>query len=317
MTDTTNAKRIRPVKQIQRELEAAEAFAAETRGVVRSSPVVSLMLDDNDHDLEALRRELAEARSSDVELSITGTPVTQHQISVSYLNRVTSSLQAAYKSISRALASSGQPVGQQGTLRLAATAEGSSKMLFRTTEDDDLSLFEDPLSDRALSELFRLLEAGRSSDNRIVEEWAARADDSAVRAMIRLGAALAASHGTSQLRWTSLDGADRTLALNADNARELASTLAGQTGQEIVEVRGRLRMAQEDPPRVRLGTETDDEYVASVGDDDLLDEVRGLLFTDVIAEIAIEMSTSPTTGEPRTKSHLLHIRSNDDPDRSG
>lgn len=307
MNNPTSSTRIRPIEQIARELEAAEAFASETTGVPSSSVLVAFALEQNDLELDALRRELAEARSSNVELSIEGTPVTEYQISVSYLNRVTGSLQAVYKAIARTLTTTGQLAGQQGTLRLASTAPGSFKMMFRTAEDDDLNLFEKPLSDRALGELFELLEAGRAGQHAVAAQWASTSDESAVRAMIRLGAALAASRGTTQLRWTSLDGHDRTLALSADNARRLASTLAGQAGQEIVEVRGRLRMAQEDPPRVRIRTETD-EHLASVGDDDLLDEVRGLLFTDVVAEIAIEMSTSPTTGAPTTTSHLLHIR---------
>lgn len=69
-------------------------------------------------------------------------------------------------------------------------------------------------------------------------------------------------------------------------------------------------MAQDDPPKIKIATDVD-EHLAAVRDEELLYVVKDLLFSDVIAEIAIDMSTSPSTGAPTTRSELLDLRPDD------
>jgi hypothetical protein len=183
-------------------------------------------------------------------------------------------------------------------------------MRFRTSEEP-LSLLERPLSERALGQLFEVLESSRGRDAEVFAvDWASRSPDASIRAMVRLASALAASHGTTQLRWTSLDGTDRSIQIEPDQARRLAAALAGKTGRELLTVRGHLRMAQDDPPKVKI-TSAVDEYIALVHDEELLYAVKDLLFGDVIAEIAVDMSTSRTTGAPMPRTELLDIRADD------
>jgi hypothetical protein len=302
-------KTLRPIKMIEAELADAQVMAANTSSLSRDDPFVAIMLEVNDRDIEKLSTELAEARSSDVELSIEGSPVVDHRISVSYLNRVTGSLQSAYKAFVRKLVPKGQSLGAQGGLALAGTGPGSFRMRFITNEEP-LSLLERPLSERALGELFELLASSNGPDMAVAEQWAARAPAETVRAMIRLASSLAASKGTSQLRWTTLDGNDRVVQIAPDRASRLAAALVGRTGTETIKVRGHLAMAQDEPPKIKVTTATD-EHVAAVRDDDLLDAVKELLFDNVIAEILVEMSTSGRTGAPSSRSTLLDIRADD------
>lgn len=41
--------------------------------------------------------------------------------------------------------------------------------------------------------------------------------------------------------------------------------------------------------------------------DDLLDQVKGLLFGEVIATLGVDMRTSITTGSPNTQTELMEI----------
>ncbi len=303
-------KTLRPTKMIEAELADARAMAENTQSESRDDPFVAVMLDANDRDIARLTAELADARSSDLELSIEGSPVVDHRISVSYLNRVTGGLQSAYKALVRALVPKGQSLGAQGGLALAGTGPGSFRMRFSTNEEP-LSLLERPLSERALGELFGLLASSNSPDMTMAEQWASRSPEASVRAMIRLASSLAASRGVSQLRWTTIEGHDRVVHIAPAQARRLAAALVGHTGQETIVVRGRLAMAQVEPPRIKVTTPTD-EHVAAVRDEDLLESVKELLFDNVVAEILVEMSTSDTTGAPASRSTLLDIRADDE-----
>ncbi len=82
--------------------------------------------------------------------------------------------------------------------------------------------------------------------------------------------------------------------------------LAGETGREILTVRGHLEMGQDQPPKARIKTDAS-EYLASVPTDDLLDRVKDYLFGEVQATLAIDMRTSVTTGRPETQIELLDL----------
>ena len=136
-------------------------------------------------------------------------------------------------------------------------------------------------------------------------QWAQTRDEPAVRSMIRLSASLASSRGTTKLRLTRPGGSERMVVLTAPAARDLAMSLAGQAGREVVTVTGHLEMASDRPPRVRVRTQ-DDEYLAAVPDA-LLDQVKSLLFDTVQATMIIDVSTSPTTGSPDVDVELLDL----------
>jgi hypothetical protein len=57
---------------IEAELADARLAAEESKSISRRNPLVALMLDGNDRDIEELSAELAAARSSDLEVSIEG-----------------------------------------------------------------------------------------------------------------------------------------------------------------------------------------------------------------------------------------------------
>jgi hypothetical protein len=301
---------LRPLAMIAEELAAAEEMADAVKHIPRGDPLVAIMLDGNDLDVERLRIELQDARSSDVEVSIDGRPVNDHRVNASYLSRIINDLQAAYRAMAEMLGDAAKPSRASTALTVAGTAPGSFRILFRTAEEP-LSLFERPLSERALESLVSVIEFGtdsRSAD--ALRDWAATAPEAGVRSMIRLAATLASSHGTVQVRWTPPGGTDRVVAISSERSRSLAADLAGATGREIIVVRGHLGMAQDDPPRVRVRTAVDD-HVADVRDIDLLEVVTELIFQNVVAEIVVAMTTSPTTGAPKIRSELLSIRLED------
>jgi hypothetical protein len=82
-------------------------------------------------------------------------------------------------------------------------------------------------------------------------------------------------------------------------------TLAGQVGREVITVTGHLEMAQDRPPRVRVRAPNDD-FLAFVPDE-LLDQVKSLLFDTVKATLVIDMRTSATTGSPDVDIELMDI----------
>ena len=69
---------------------------------------------------------------------------------------------------------------------------------------------------------------------------------------------------------------------------------------------GHLQMAQDDPARVRITT-LDDQYLATILNEELLDRVKHLLFLQVTATLVIDMRTSPSTGAPLTHIELLDL----------
>jgi hypothetical protein len=305
-------KPLRPIAMIAEELAAAERMSESTRDVPRDDPLVQSMLSANDDEIVRLRSELMDARSSDIEVSITGRPVVAHRVSASYLARMVNDLQGAYRAVAENISTTAKPSRSVTALTVAGTAPGSFRVRFRTA-DEALSLLERPLSERTLETVFSVIgEAVRADLSHRVRAWASSASEPSVRAIIRLAATLASSQGTAQFRWTPPGGNDRVVAVSAHQARSLAAALAGAVGREILTVQGHLGMAQDDPPRVRISTSTDDEHVASVRDDELLLVVRDLLFRDVVAEIVVDMATSPTTGAPSIRSELLSLKAVDD-----
>lgn len=298
----------RPVELIRHELETALALRAryEARSPV-DDPWAQRMVQDNEHDVERLSAELALALSGDLQVSLDGTPVEDHRISVPYLNRVLEALQATYRAVLRSMASE-KLRRTDYTLAMSGTAPGSFKVLLRVPPAQ-MQLLEEPLVDRAMDVIVELMAAAEQGT--VAErgpEWAASADESAVRAMIRLASALAGAKGTAHVRWRAASGQERTVTVTAEAARSLAIALAGEAGREILTVTGHLEMGQDRPPRVRIRT-SEDEYVAAVDNPELLDRIKELLFEEVVATLVIDMRTSPTTGSPGIDVELLDLDS--------
>jgi hypothetical protein len=298
----------RPISIIQLELQTAEAYRDRYAGRPSESVWASQMRADNDGEISRLQAELASAFSGDLEMSLTGAPVEGTSIAVPYLNRVLNNLQSTYRAVVKSL-SDDQLRRAEVTLSITGTAPGSFKVFLRTPPAQ-LSLTEDPVADRGFAVILGLLEAAeQGSIYEVGRLWAERADEASVRSMIRFAASLAGSRGTTALRWRAIAGGERSVVLTAEKARSLATALSGQPGREVVVVRGQLEMAQNRPPRVRVRSpEGGDEYVAAVKSDELLDQVKGLLFSDVQATMMVDMFTSPTTGSPGTRVELLDLQ---------
>lgn len=297
--------RHRPTSHIQLDLSTADALAERFNQRSTADPWSLRMREDNDRDIVSLRAELSEALSSDLELSLEGAVVEDHQVAVPYVNRVLSALQSTYRAVLGA-ASSDRLRRDQTTLALAGTPPGSFVLQLKVPPEQ-LRLTEPPLSDRGMQTIIGLLGEAASDASAPGHEWASRASESEVRSMIRLAAALSASRGTTQIRWRPVEGGERTFALSAVHARTLAITLAGETGREILTITGHLRMAQDLPPRVAVATESDD-FVAEVKDDEMLEQVKDLLFTEVTAVIAVDTRTSPSTGDLATSTELVELQ---------
>lgn len=295
---------LRPRTQIAAELAEAEELAARFPSASTVDPYLRLMREQNEHEAEELRRELREATSSDLQVSLDGRPVTDHSVSLPFLNRVTAELQSVYRALARAESVDGKAHRESTSLVLTGTSPGSFRLELRVP-GGQLELLRPALADRVLGALLDLL-SGSALESGSVAAWSRTAEESAVRALIRLASALASSGGTTQLRWQSPTGVERGVALSSAQARTLAATLAGESGREIISVSGHLTMAQDDPPRVRIHTDTD-EHRADVRDEALLDVVKELLFDQVTADIVVDMSTSPSTGRPTTRSELLGL----------
>ncbi len=192
----------------------------------------------------------------------------------------------------------------QSNLMVASTSPGSFRVRFRTSEEP-LSLLDPPRSEQTIAVLFELL--GGTAESR--RRWAERTGEKSLRSVIRFASTLASSQGLTQLRWTRpTTESDRVARVTAEGARSIAADLAGTPGTEVITVEGHLSRAQDDPPRVRVTPVQGDSFTADVRHEDLLELVQTMLFTDVQATIALQMTTSPTTGAPSTRSELLDLR---------
>jgi hypothetical protein len=224
---------------------------------------------------------------------------------VSYLNRVLESLQSTYRAVLRSLGQDSHVRRADATLSVAGTAPGSFRIAL-AIPPTQLELVEEPASDRALDAIVSLLAAADEGEAaQAGRSWAERSDETAVRAMIRLSASLASSRGTTRVRLRRTSGSEQIVRVTSDEARDLAMALAGQTGREVITVIGHLEMAQDRPPRVRIRTE-DDEHLASVTNE-MLDQVKTLLFDLVSATLVVDMRTSAITGRPDTDVELLDL----------
>jgi len=295
---------MRPVSMIRHELSTAEAFQVRYRERPPTSELAREMVESNDLEIARLRQELTEALSADLEVSLDGRPVQDHRVALPYFNRVTQSLQAAFRAVFRSLTQNTAFHRGDAILSIAGTSPGSFRISFKVPPEQ-LELLQESTTDRAMNELLEVLSASERGDSEFARAWTERADEPAVRAMIRFASALASSRGHTAIRWRPVTGDERLVSLPADRARALAGSLAGASGREIIEVTGHLSMASDTPPRVRIQTAADD-HVADVSEE-LLDVVKAALFTDVRATIEVHMSTSSSTGEPRTIRELIEI----------
>jgi hypothetical protein len=259
----------------------------------------------NEEEIENLQNELALALSGDLELTLDGVPVANHNVTVPYFSRVLESLQASYRAMLRWVST--EPLRRPDTtLSLSATGPGSFVAQFKLPPTQ-LEFDNDPIADRAMAQIVDLLasaEAQTTTD--VVPEWASRTDEPAVRSMVRFAVALASSGGTTVVRWRRVSGEEQLVRLSASAARSLVLALTGDVGREVVEVVGHLEMASDTPPRIRIRTE-DDEYLATVTDREQLERVKGLLFEEVSATLVVDTRTSPTTGRPDVHTELLQI----------
>ena len=299
-------RRTRPAAMIRHELGLAQAYRASYADRPTDDELVLLMRNDNERDIAALEAELEQALSGDLELTLDGRPVADHRVTLTYFNRLTDSLQAAFRAVYRTMSPSGSIQRGEATLSIAGTAPGSFKVAL-TVPTTQLELLDDPLADRAMRRIVQLLQAAVSgTEATTAAEFAAQASEPEVRAMIRVAASMATSGGTTGVRYRAVDGTETIANVRPDAARRLAESLAGRTGREILTVTGHLTMAQDQPPRVRLTT-ADDEYFAVVTSDELLDRVKTLLFGDVDATLVVDMRTSPTSGTPSTTTELIDL----------
>lgn len=296
---------MRPVALIKLELDSAMRAQEAYAGHEPVHALAAEMRERNEAEIRELRRELTEATSGDLEISLDGAPVEGHHVRLSYFNRVTGSVQAAYRAASRGLASDGHLRRTDAVLSIASTSPGSFRVALKV-QPVQLDLLEDPPSDRAMNSVidrFQAIVDDRSGAS--VKEWAARASEPEVRSMIRVASTVATSRGKTRFRWIGTDKAERLVEVSAEAARDLARALAGQIDQEFLEVEGHLQMGQDSPPRVRITT-IDDVHLASVTSDELLEQVKSLIFEDVRATLLVEMKTS-SSGSPKTTTELVDI----------
>lgn len=298
--------KLRSATVIQHDLDTALAYQASYANRPPAHQLVHEMRDANEREITQLRDELAEALSGDLEISLDGHPVENHRVSLAYFNRVTESLQAAYRSVFRTLSPGGTVHRGEATLSIAGTSPGSFKVALKAPMAQ-LNLLDDPTIDRAMAVIVDLLQsASEGNEAPTAGEWAARASDAEVRSMIRVASAMASSRGTTKVRWRGVDRRERIVEVPAAAARNLAVALAGRVGRELLTVTGHLQMAQDEPPRVRIRA-GDDDHLATVKSPDMLDLVKSLLFDEVRATLVIDMRTSPTSGTPGTTTELMDL----------
>ncbi len=296
---------LRSVAEIRHDLDTALEYQRRCASRPSDDPLVTQMRSTNDAEIQKLQTELRGALSGVLEMSLDGAPVEDHRVTVPYLNRVLESIQSAYRAVLRSLSQDKLLRRGEATLSVAGTGPGSFRVAL-AIPPTQLELLDDPAADRALDLIVTLLaaaEAGTAGE--VGRRWSETQDETAVRSMIRLSASLASSRGTTRLRLTRADGSQRLVTVTSDAARDLAMSLAGQVGREVITVIGHLEMAQDRPPKVRLRT-SDDDYLAVVPDE-LLDQVKGLLFDTVQATLVVDMRTSATTGSPDVDIELMDI----------
>ena len=310
----TGARAIRDI-----EFDLATALAYQTTYLDRPSDdrYVRKMRENNDLEISALRRELDEARFTHLVVSLEGTEIEDHSISVPYFQRVLASLQSAVRAVQKAALPQGESLARRdSTLRLAGTGPGSFQA-FITLPPTQLVLGDDlPGADRALSEildLFEVMAVGTTDEASVQErihDWSARAEDGEIRALIRLSSSLAVSgrNGVTGIRLRPADGQEQSVRVTSTQARALTVLLAGESGHEMLDIRGQLHRLQDDPPRVRIANDTD-RWDASIDpmEEDLIERVAGLAFQDVVATILVDMRTSATSGAPTTQTRLIEI----------
>lgn len=296
---------LRSAAEIRHDLVTAVAYQEKYSSRPSDDPLVRQMRSTNDAEIERLQAELRDAMSGVLEVALDGAPVEDHRVTVPYLNRVLESIQSSYRSVLRSLSQDQHLHRGEATLSVAGTGPGSFRVAL-SIPPTQLELLDDPVADRALSMIVTLLaaaEAGTAAE--VGRTWAETQDETSVRSMIRLSASLASSRGTTRLRLTRASGAEQFVTVTSDAARDLAMSLAGQAGREVITVTGHLEMAQDRPPKVRVRT-PDDDYLAVVPDE-LLDQVKSLLFDTVQATLVIDMKTSATTGSPDVDIELMDL----------
>jgi hypothetical protein len=299
-------KTSRPLEFIRHELATARALHEKYAAKTFSNPFAIRMREDNEREINELETELRAASAGDLEVSLDGDPVDDHRVTLPYFNKVTESLQAAVRAVYRSLKPDGSLRRGEAVLAIAGTAPGSFKVSL-VTPPQQLDLLEQPLIDQTLASIVGLLQAvGQDNEREQLAGWASRAAEPSLRAMIRLASALAGSRGVTSVRWRDTAGREQTATVPAASARALAAALAGQTGREVIEVVGHLRLAQDEPPRAGIRT-IDDDYSATIPSDDLLEKVKELLFEEVRATLVVDMRTSPTTGRPATFTELVDL----------
>ena len=300
-------KPIRRIADIRHDLDTARAYEAKYASQPTDDPWVQRMRADNDREIAALQQELTLARSSELELSLEGLPIHDHSVAVPFFQRVLEQLQAVFRSARRTSLPPGESLSQKDSaLLLDRTAPGSFRAYFNVPPTQ-LELGDLPPADTALIAIIDLFAAAQDQRlDDVARRWAARADEPTVRGMIKLASTLASARGRTDIRLLTADGAERLVRLSAEDARQLAVALAGETGREVISVVGHLQMAQDDPARVRITT-SNDQYLAAILNEELLDRVKQLLFLQVTATLVIDMRTSPSTGAPTTHTELLDL----------
>jgi hypothetical protein len=264
------------------------------------------MRNANEAEVVALQSELTTAGAGDLEMTLVGPEYELHQVSLRYITRLLDTLQASFRAMCNAILPEGTVRRADATLSLAATSPGSFKVHIMTPSAQ-LEFFNVPIADQALSAIVDLLEsAEHGTASRDIPAWTAGTEEPVVRSMIRFSVALASSKGSVTFRWRGAQSQERLVAVTTDAARALAVALSGESGREILEVTGHLEMGQDQPPRARIRT-ADDEHLAQVPSEELLERVKDLLFEDVRATLVVDMRTSPTTGSPDTHTELLDI----------
>ncbi|MHB8246132.1 MAG: hypothetical protein ACYDGN_12415 [Acidimicrobiales bacterium] len=297
---------LRSASQIRHDLATAVEYQQKYSSRPSDDPLVKQMRSANDAEIEKLRAELHDALSGVLEVALDGAPVEDHRVTVPYLNRVLESIQSTYRAILRSLSEDKHLRRGEATLSVAGTGPGSFRVAL-AIPPTQLELLDDPMADRALGTIVTLLAAAQAgTSGEVGRQWAETQDETAVRSMIRLSASLASSRGTTRLRLTRTSGVEELVVVTSEAARDLAMSLAGQAGREVITVTGHLEMAQDRPPKVRIRT-LDDDYVAAVSDEQLLDQVKSLLFDTVQATLVIDMRTSATTGSPDVDVELMDL----------
>jgi hypothetical protein len=296
----------RPTALIRHELETAIAYQDQAQQRPSSNRLVNLMRAANDTDVTDLENELGMAAAGDLELTLGGVEYESHRVSLRYISKLLDTLQSSFRALYRAITPEENLRRSEAILSLVATQPGSFRVVI-AMPTAQLEFLEPPIADKALSVIVDLLaSAARGTTANDIPPWIAGTDEAAVRSMIRFSVALAGAKGSVSLRWHENEQDERIVTVTSQEARTLAIALSGETGREILTVTGHLEMAQDQPPRIRIRTSNDD-FVASVPSEDLLDQVKGLLFGEVTANLVIDMRTSVTTGSPDTRIELMDI----------